>query len=550
MCIKFQWLALFVLLLAGCATETAQPVSQNNTPITKPSATPLPTNTAVPTATPTSTTSPTSTPRLTRTPSPTSTLTPTSTPTLTVAEIDSLYAEAIDSLETALHGQKLPIDYSHSEDFTDLLRQTVTDFLNLTPQSLNTLTLDILLVQLETLLPYKERSTFVGSQSPLGYFLDIDLDGQTDFILEPSQNYGGAIIVFLSSRDYTSIVLSDFPGDRNGFDLKDATGDGQPELWWNTSYIGASGMTRSLTIFRWQSKQQAFKSIFSFDAYFGGAATDGWEMQSGPNGSTEFVSWELLEGIFDAKYLDGLTVTKTWQWDEVSQDYVVVDEHTSAPEVHRHQFNIAEEHFTNYDYGQAVDAFQKVITDDSLQEGVSIFDIPDLTDWQSLAHLRLGQIYATLEREEEAKAEFVEVQNSPDEGLSQVATVFLDIYEGPTTLETAWATMLKQAEIMTPTGNIDFAQEVVLESVYTPAMSLVNYFNQQGITNQNLAEQFSKQFSTMLETDTEWFDWWQRVIDLNGDGQQEIIFILPDQTTDGEIYYGQGSFLLISPLQC
>lgn len=44
MYIKFQWLCLLVLLLllAGCATQTAQPIIQNNTP--------TPTVTAVPIA--------------------------------------------------------------------------------------------------------------------------------------------------------------------------------------------------------------------------------------------------------------------------------------------------------------------------------------------------------------------------------------------------------------------------------------------------------------------------------------------------------------------
>ncbi len=37
--------------------------------------------------------------------------------------------------------------------------------------------------------------------------------------------------------------------------------------------------------------------------------------------------------------------------------------------------------------------------------------------------------------------------------------------------------MLKQAEVMTPTEAIDFSQEVILESVYNPAISLAQKKN-------------------------------------------------------------------------
>ncbi len=311
MSIKFQWFAFFVLLLLldGCATETARPSSQNNTPTTKPSATPLPTNTVMPTATPTPTStltpSPTLTPRPTRTPLPTSTPTPIATPTLTAAEIDAIYGEAIDSLEMALHGQELPVDYSHFEDFTELLRHAVTDFLNLTPQALTPLTLDTLLVELERLLPYEDWSSLGGHlQNPQGYLMDVDLDGQTDLILEPPKNYSGAIFAFFSSQNHASIVLSTSSGNNNDVWLEDVTGDKQPELWMTENSHGGSGYARHTSIFRWQSKEEGLQSLIHLRDHIHGADFNTWHVQPGPEGSQAFVTQETTYGIFDESHLN------------------------------------------------------------------------------------------------------------------------------------------------------------------------------------------------------------------------------------------------------
>jgi tetratricopeptide (TPR) repeat protein len=107
----------------------------------------------------------------------------------------------------------------------------------------------------------------------------------------------------------------------------------------------------------------------------------------------------------------------------------------------RQQFNVAEALLRRGDYDQAVTEFERVLNDAALEVEDTGGSSESKTDWQALAHLRLGQTYALLGQVDQARAALKAAQTETGT-VADLATAFLNAYQNDASLTAAWQAMM------------------------------------------------------------------------------------------------------------
>jgi hypothetical protein len=412
------------------------------------------------------------------------------------------------------------------------VQDAVSAFLSAAPQPLTQATADTLADQIRAILPVPT------AQQPVAAISDVDGDTRPDLLLALRFMYGFPVFAFLGGENYRGVPLpADYDQDAlrdfhianawpGGVEARDVTGDGNLEVVATYELPGGSGSTQRVYVFCWVGETKAFDRIFQATLVsWAGSST--WEMRTGPGGSQEFVISGPAFGVFDHKLLPHPTKTQVWQWGPGAGRFVMAEETISQPESLRQQVNVAEALLRQGEYEKAAEEYRRVITDKSLKEEDDTNEAQP--NWRAYARLRLGQVYALLGKETEARTELSEAQTAGST-IGQLATAFLDAYGGGDTVVAAWASLINKSNLPEllyeeKAGNLGFP--VTAFSVYYPGLAVAAYLDHYPAGASGRADQLAEGLKRLGFDVKSVF-----VADLSGDGKNDVAFVTPERNLE------------------
>ncbi len=351
---------------------------------------------------------------------------------------------------------------------------------------------------------------------------DLDSDGQREAIL--TLGYPGLPIVVLRKEaagfaSYRLLAPPDampdgaFTWARSTIArIEDINGDGRTEIIVIDQAPGASASNSQLTVHQWSG--DGFRVLLTV-SYTDWAGEANWGLRPGQTGYDLYVYQPYL-GVHDHKLLTHQVVTATYRWQ--ADAYGAADRQLSSPTVQRHQVNVAEELFLKGDFAHAAAEFRKAIALKNLppEESVQV-------DWTGYGWFRLGECYALLGRQEEARQAMNEAAKAGST-IGDLAAAFLTGYAGSDATTKALAAVsnvdLYERVYQGKGGNLDFPVDA--GAVLYPAGAVLAFLS----AHPDLATQPSADVAKALQ------GMGLRVTsaltaDLNGDGQGEVAVILP-----------------------
>ncbi|MCC7352460.1 MAG: hypothetical protein IT330_01790 [Anaerolineae bacterium] len=412
-------------------------------------------------------------------------------------------------------------------------REAVSAFLTSAPQPLTQATADTLVARLRETLPTYHLPDYY----PAAAVADVDGDARPDLLIAFRYMYGFPALAFLGGESYRSVPLPnnyDQGGKRDfhvpasmpdSIQAQDVTGDGKPEILITYFLPGASGFTYRVYTLRWLTERKAFDTVFQATLVTWASASI-WQMHPGPGSSQEFVLTGPAFGVFDHKLLPHPTRTQVWQWAPAVGRFVKVGETVSRPTTLRQQVNVAEALLREGEYEKAADEYRKVINDKSLTEEEAGEQQPN---WRAFARLRLGQVYALLGNEAEARSHLTDAQTAGST-VGQLATAFLEAYKDSDSIVAAWGTMMNRSNLHQmfyeeKAGNLGFPMTAF--GVYYPGLAVAAYLDRHpeataAASTEALANLKAPGFNVKSVL----------IADVNGDDMKEVVFVTPDKDVE------------------
>ena len=247
------------------------------------------------------------------------------------------------------------------------------------------------------------------------------------------------------------------------------------------------------------------------------------EFSPGLNGGNDIVLSGPAFGVFSHKLIPHPTRTQVWQWSEDMGRFIKIEENISDPETRRQQVNVAEAFLRAGDYEKAVIEYRKAIEDDTLAGESRYYGSEP--DWIAFSRLRLGQIYALLGQEIDARAA-LEPALVVCHHIGQLVGIFYEQYQGGDTVVTAWVEMMNKTDLYRSlyedkAGDLGFPMDAF--DIYYPGLAVAAYLDRHPEATDYASDELLAALTTLgLDVKT------VLIADLNGDGKPEVAFITPD----------------------
>lgn len=409
----------------------------------------------------------------------------------------------------------------------DVLAQSIGDFLTVTSNGDVSLEGQPALAQLQDALaeiPNLPEGTQVQAAA---IHTGEDQGGSRDLVFVAMTRVMGLPVIALErlGASYTPLAPIAFKDisqaeARNFFpaqvSTQDVTGDGQRELLYVMEYPGASGVTKELTIARWENDEQEPRNLFHA-ALIDWAGESEYQFETTADAASLKIAFPWF-GAFDHKLLAHPTATQTWEYDDTRDMFVRVDTRIENAKTPRQQVNAAEYLFRNGDLGGAITAYEKAWTDDTLQAE----DFGESkADPKAFAKFRQAMLLGLLGRDADAKKLLSEVNASGD-ALAQIAQVYAKNSSGKDGALRGWIAMANAGDLYeliyeSKAGNLDFPFEA--GEVYATGGVVSTYLNTHGDADKdpeavwNTLQAFGFKTTSRVSAD------------LNGDGVNEFLFV-------------------------
>lgn len=293
--------------------------------------------------------------------------------------------------------------------------------------------------------------------------------------------------------------------------VDDLNGDGVPELVLTTQIVGASALNTLISVARWDG--QAFKTVLQ-TGISDWAGPTGWGFVK-ENGRETLVTTCPALGPYDHKLLPHPQLTRIFRWQAGD---LVLDQVTLAPPgTIRQQINVAESAFRKGDLDRALMAYRRAAEDASLAQEPETQQIA----WREYAWFRIGEIEA-LRGNEQAAREAMEQARAAGPALSDLAVAFLQGYENGRVAQGLTAIQhvdLYEQFYAGQGGNLGFPMDAA--GILYPGLAVAAYLNAYPDAGQGSGEAL-----TSLLRDLGLNVAGSAIVDLSGDGQEEVIVVL------------------------
>lgn len=350
---------------------------------------------------------------------------------------------------------------------------------------------------------------------------DLDGDGWSE-LLVPIDFYGTPAFVFrYDGEGYVPYQIPPQPlrqaGQPEVQRVEDINADGRPEIVLTYVRPGSGSATVRLYIVQWAGDH--FTTLLAVRMNNWLSRLD-WKLEPGPSDALDVVVRCLTFGVYDAKPLAHQQQTRTFRW--TGDAYALVSEETEPPRTRRQQVNVAEAAFQRGDYTEAITAYQKAAEDEGLSE-----DAQTRVDWRAYAVFRSGQLHALLGQAGQAR-QALSTAREAGPLLDSLATAFLEAYQDGD-VAAAWAALQKtdlhgkveQGEA----GNLGAPMDPLM--VLYPSIAVTAYLN----GDENRVDAGPEALASAMEALG--LPLPQVVLaDVDGDGQQEAVFIITSSGQD------------------
>lgn len=292
----------------------------------------------------------------------------------------------------------------------------------------------------------------------------------------------------------------------------DLTGDGQNELVLTSAIQGGSGMTTILGILGWTGRGFAPLLTESVSQWAGPAS---WALV--PDGPTQDVVIHCPAfGPFDHKLLPHPQLTRTFHWN--GKEFALSSATLTPARYQRDAFNRAEVAFRDDDFATAITRYRVVIDDHALQA-----DKDTKTDWPALAWLRIGESQALAGDLAHAKGSLD--QAVPAGGtIGALAKRFRDALAQPDGVVRGIAALQasdgEQRLRAASNSNVDFPVDA--PGLVSPGLAISAYLQAHPEAAGESASALKAALGKLGLQVTG-----LSKVDLNGDGQDEIVALLP-----------------------
>ncbi|MCZ7573196.1 MAG: tetratricopeptide repeat protein [Ardenticatenaceae bacterium] len=307
---------------------------------------------------------------------------------------------------------------------------------------------------------------------PMLMAADADGDGTKDLLVAPgvlalrpvallSRGERAVVAPLLSAEAVSTDVGGAATLDR----VADINRDGTPEVVIPFELPGASALNTELFVVRWDG--QRFGPVFrTFLTTWAGGGE--WTIRD--DGTIETTCAVL--GAFDHKLLPHPFQTNVYDW-AAGSGYALVKTRVDPPASQRQQANLAEAAFRAGNWQAAIERYQRLIDDSSLQVEPTV-----AVDFVPFAHLRLGQLFALTGQYDAALAE-LRLAGQAEPFIGDLALAFREGYAPEGNVAAGWANMLKvplyRAIYEEQAGNL--GQPAEATAVLWPGAGLAAFLN-------------------------------------------------------------------------
>lgn len=301
---------------------------------------------------------------------------------------------------------------------------------------------------------------------------DADGDGVDDLLVAPGVL--GLRPVALLARGEQVVVAPLLPAGTIAPDaggaarldrVADVNHDGTPEVVIPFEIPGASALNTELFVVRWDGER--FAPVFhTFLTTWAGGGE--WAIRD--DGAITTTCAVL--GAFDHKLLPHPIQTNVYAW-AAGSGYTLVETWVEPPATQRQQANLAEAAFRAGNWQLAIERYQRLLDDASLQAEPNVE-----VDFIAFAHLRLGQLFALTGGADAALAE-LRLAAEAEPFIGDLALAFREGYALEGDASAGWAAMLKvplyRAIYEEKAGNLGWPAEAT--SVLWPGAGLAAFLN-------------------------------------------------------------------------
>ncbi len=293
--------------------------------------------------------------------------------------------------------------------------------------------------------------------------------------------------------------------------VADLDGDGQPEIAVTTQSVGASAVNTLVTIARWDG--EGFNPLFK-TGISDWAGPAGWEFVS--EGETvALVTTCPALGPYDHKLLPHPTLTRTFRWE--AGNLILSTVSLDPPATVRQQVNVAESAFRQGRLDQALAAYIRAAEDPNLADEPGTAQVA----WRAYARFRIGEIEA-LRGSVDAARQAMEQAKAAGPALSVLAAAFLDGYsngDAARALAALQRTELAELLYFDEGGNLGPPMEA--GDLLYPGLAVAAYLNAHPDAGHGSGEVLTNMLRDLsLDVAS------SAIVDLDGDGQSEVIVVL------------------------
>lgn len=282
---------------------------------------------------------------------------------------------------------------------------------------------------------------------------DADGDGVVDLLVAPGA-YGLRPVALLARENEARLVqllpegfvALDSGGIARLDRVADVNKDGTPEVVIPFEIQGASAVNTELFVIDWDGER--FTPVFrTFLTTWSGGGE--WTIHEDGTIATTCA----VLGAFDHKLLPHPIQTNLYAW-AAGVGYELSATNVEPPATQREQANLAEAALQSGNWAAAIERYQQLLVDESLQAE------PDVeVDFVNFAHLRLGQLFALVGRPDAALAE-LRLASEAGPLIGDLALAFREGYGPEHDTVAGWANMLRvplyRAAYEERAGNLGF----------------------------------------------------------------------------------------------
>lgn len=298
----------------------------------------------------------------------------------------------------------------------------------------------------------------------------------------------------------------------------DATGDGHAGALVVHRFAGASSVRYLVQILRW--KGDGFDVLFQAELV-DWAGPSHWALVPYETGQDIELTYPVFLPGRHPKGGANPGGRQRWRWDGTVGRYILVGEAVGMSHLYP-PFDTPEALFLEGRYEEAILAYKQTLEDESWQGTEGAGAARDVETWRNYIQHRVGQSYALLGRAREAQETLSEVKAAG--GLiGELATAFLDAYQGPKGVIGAWGAVREIALHKPSPWNRGFTG-AECHALLIPPVGITAFLNRHPEAVNLEGDAFKE---ALADFDIRVLE--ASLADLDSDGMREIVFI-----TEGE----------------